>query len=60
MLHWRVSGIRGENIAVDLIKLRQKIEIPGDIAMCPGDREMRSNSGSLPDNPGGMACMPMM
>ena len=28
--------------------------------MCPGDREMRSDSGSLPENPGGMACMRIM
>jgi len=28
--------------------------------MCPGDLEMRSDSGSLPENPGGMACMNLM
>ena len=36
----------------------RNIQLPGGFASCPGAREVSSISGILPDDPGGITCMP--
>ena len=51
-----------ENGGKILANSREKIQscfYPGDVVTCMGDREIRSVSGRLPDNPGELAYMPL-